>query len=137
MVVQQPMMFAICSLARADRHLSAEEAGEAHPHGHASAKCYPTARSCKTMRETAQGIRVVKAFTLEPAMSGRMNEAVRAVERVGNKINAVNARVNPLVDTLGGFAVAGGHSLCRLAKPDLWRDAGRILLLHHRAADGL
>jgi subfamily B ATP-binding cassette protein MsbA len=61
----------------------------------------------QTMRETAQGIRVVKAFTLEPAMSGRMNEAVRAVERVGNKINAVNARVNPLVDTLGGFAVAG------------------------------
>ncbi len=39
-------------------------------------------------------------------MSGRMNEAVRAVERVGNKINAVNARVNPMVDTLGGFAVA-------------------------------
>ena len=106
MVVQQPLMFAICSLAapigiylqrRLVKRIRTVSQREVLSYG----------QIVQTMRETAQGIRVVKAFTLEPAMSGRMNEAVRAVERVGNKINAVNARVNPLVDTLGGFAVAG------------------------------
>jgi subfamily B ATP-binding cassette protein MsbA len=60
-----------------------------------------------TMRETAQGIRVVKAFTLENSMKSRMDDAVSAVERIGNRIISINARVNPMVDTLGGFAVAG------------------------------
>jgi ATP-binding cassette, subfamily B, bacterial MsbA len=50
---------------------------------------------------------VVKAFTLESAMQTRMNAAIATVERVANKIVLVNARVNPMVDTLGGFAVAG------------------------------
>ncbi len=61
----------------------------------------------KTMRETAQGIRIVKAFTLESAMRGRMADSVAAVERVNNKMVSVNAGVNPMIDTIGGFAVAG------------------------------
>jgi ATP-binding cassette subfamily B protein len=59
-----------------------------------------------TMRETAQGIRVVKAFTLEKPMQKRMDDAVGTVERISNKIVSVNARVSPLVDTLGGITVA-------------------------------
>jgi ATP-binding cassette, subfamily B, bacterial MsbA len=58
------------------------------------------------MRETAQGVRVVKAFTLEDAMRERMNEAVTGVERRNNKLIAINARTSPMVDTLGGMAVA-------------------------------
>ena len=105
MVAQQPLMFAICMLAvpvgiylqrKLVMRIRAVTQREVLSFG----------QIVQTMRETAQGIRVVKAFTLEPAMSGRMNEAVQAVERVGNKINAVNARVNPMIDTLGGFAVA-------------------------------
>jgi subfamily B ATP-binding cassette protein MsbA len=106
MVLQQPVMFAICSLAvpigiyvqrKLVKRIRTVSRREVLSFG----------QIVQTVRETAQGIRVVKAFTLEPAMASSMNEAVRAVERVGNKINAVNARVNPMVDTLGGFAVAG------------------------------
>jgi len=105
MVLQQPVMFAICSLAApVGIFMQRKLVKRIRIIGQREVLSY--GEIVQTMKETAQGIRVVKAFTLEPAMSGRMNEAVRAVERVGNKINAVNARVNPLVDTLGGFAVA-------------------------------
>lgn len=59
-----------------------------------------------TMRESAQGIRVVKSFQLEPMLRHRMEEGIDAVEKLSNKIAAVQARVNPLVETLGGIAVA-------------------------------
>lgn len=106
MILQQPVMFAICALAapigiylqkKLVKRIRSVSQREVLSYGHI----------VNTMRETAQGIRVVKSFTLEPAMSARMDESVGAVERVSNKITAVNARVNPMVDTLGGFAVAG------------------------------
>ena len=59
-----------------------------------------------TMQETAQGIRVVKAFGLEAAMRARMEAAVSSVEKLSNRMSAVSAQSNPLIDTLGGFAVA-------------------------------
>ncbi|WP_088345782.1 MULTISPECIES: ABC transporter ATP-binding protein [Rhodomicrobium] len=106
MVVQQPMMFAICALGapigiymqkKLVRRIRSVSQREVLSYGNI----------VSTMRETAQGIRVVKSFTLESAMSARMNESIGAVERVSNKIVSVNARVNPMIDTLGGFAVAG------------------------------
>lgn len=66
-----------------------------------------TGNIIKTMRETAQGVRVVKAFTLEPEMKRRMDQSISAVERIQNKMVSVYAGVNSLIDTLGGFAVAG------------------------------
>jgi ATP-binding cassette, subfamily B, bacterial MsbA len=105
MVIQQPVMFAICSLA-APVGMYVQKKLVKRIRSVTQKEVLSFGQIVQTMRETAQGIRVVKAFTLEPAMAGRMNEAVRAVERVGNKINSVNARVNPLVDTLGGFSVA-------------------------------
>ena len=59
------------------------------------------------MQETAQGIRIVKAFNLEPIMRRRMNEAIEAVRARSNKMNAVGARSGPLMESLGGLAVAG------------------------------
>lgn len=106
MVVQQPVMFAICSLA-APVGMYAQKKLVKRIRTVTRKEVLSYGQIVQTMRETAQGIRVVKAFTLEPAMASSMNDAVRAVERVGNKINSVNARVNPMVDTLGGFAVAG------------------------------
>lgn len=58
------------------------------------------------MRESAQGIRVVKSFQLEPVLRHRMDEGIKAVEKLSNKIAAVQARVDPLMETLGGMAVA-------------------------------
>ncbi len=59
-----------------------------------------------TVRETSQGIRIVKSFQLEDVLRVRMVGGVDAVERLGNKITSVQARVNPMIDSLGGFAVA-------------------------------
>jgi ATP-binding cassette, subfamily B, bacterial MsbA len=57
-------------------------------------------------RETTQGIRIVKSFQLEGRLRREMNAAIDAVMRVGNKIVATQASVNPLIETLGGVAVA-------------------------------
>ena len=59
------------------------------------------------MQETAQGIRIVKAFNLEPIMRERMNGAIEAVRQRSNKINGISARTGPLMETLGGLAIAG------------------------------
>jgi len=67
-----------------------------------------TADILETMQEALQGIRTVKAFTLEETMRSRINESVAAVERNANKMARVANRSSPLMETLGGFAVAGG-----------------------------
>ena len=66
-----------------------------------------TADILETMQESLQGIRTVKAFTLEDAMQRRIDENIAAVERNSNKMARVSNRSNPLMETLGGFAVAG------------------------------
>jgi ATP-binding cassette subfamily B protein len=67
-----------------------------------------TADILETMQEALQGIRTVKAFTLEAPMRKRINEHIAAVERNANKMARVSNRSSPLMETLGGFAVAGG-----------------------------
>jgi subfamily B ATP-binding cassette protein MsbA len=66
-----------------------------------------TADILETMQEALQGIRTVKAFTLEGAMRERINGSIAAVERNANKMARVSNRSSPLMETLGGFAVAG------------------------------
>jgi subfamily B ATP-binding cassette protein MsbA len=58
------------------------------------------------MRETAQGISVVKSFQLEDAFCKRMFDAIAAVERLNNRMKRVQAGVAPLVEVLGGIAIA-------------------------------
>jgi ATP-binding cassette subfamily B protein len=67
-----------------------------------------TADILETMQESLQGIRTVKAFTLEETMRERINESIDAVERNANKMARVSNRSSPLMETLGGLAVAGG-----------------------------
>src|SRR5580658_7110410 len=66
-----------------------------------------TADIMETMQESLQGIRTVKAFTLEQTMRDRIDVSISAVERNANKMAAVSNRSSPLMETLGGFAVAG------------------------------
>jgi ATP-binding cassette, subfamily B, bacterial MsbA len=106
MVIQQPIMFLICALG-APVGILVQKQLVKRVQKVARAEMMSFAHIINTMRETAQGIRIVKAFTLEPAMRKRMDQAVTAVERRNNKIVAINARTNPMVDTLGGFAIAG------------------------------
>ena len=60
----------------------------------------------QTMQETIQGIRVVKSFNLEGILRSRMNEHVGEVEKAMNKMVKVSSRSSPLMEMLGGFAVA-------------------------------
>ncbi|MBI5263810.1 MAG: ABC transporter ATP-binding protein [Bradyrhizobium sp.] len=66
-----------------------------------------TADILETMQESLQGIRTVKAFTLEGTMRERIDENIAVVERNANKMARVANRSNPLMEMLGGFAVAG------------------------------
>src|SRR6202000_3442646 len=54
------------------------------------------------------GIRTVKAFTLEETMEERINASIQAVEQNANKMARVSNRSSPMMETLGGLAVAGG-----------------------------
>jgi ATP-binding cassette subfamily B protein len=60
----------------------------------------------ETMHEMVQGIRMVKSFTLENHMRSRFDTNVAAVERDANKMARVSNRSGPLVESLGGVAVA-------------------------------
>ena len=68
-----------------------------------------TADIMETMQESLQGIRTVKAFTLEADHAASASTPdIAAVERNANKMARVSNRSSPLMETLGGFAVAGG-----------------------------
>jgi ATP-binding cassette subfamily B protein len=67
-----------------------------------------TADILETMQEALQGIRTVKAFTLEGTMRARINENIASVERNANKMARISNRSSPLMETLGGFAIAAG-----------------------------
>jgi subfamily B ATP-binding cassette protein MsbA len=63
-------------------------------------------RILETLQETLHGIRIVKAFTLEDTMLERFDRNVAAVEHEANKMARVSNRASPLMETLGGCAIA-------------------------------
>jgi ATP-binding cassette subfamily B protein len=62
----------------------------------------------QTLQETIQGIRIVKAFTLEDRLRTRYYENVELVEREANKMARVSNRSSPLMETLAGVSIALG-----------------------------
>jgi ATP-binding cassette subfamily B protein len=60
----------------------------------------------ETMQETLQGIRIVKAFTLEDAMRARLDANVASLEQDSNRWARTAHRAGPLMEALGGFAIA-------------------------------
>jgi subfamily B ATP-binding cassette protein MsbA len=72
----------------------------------------------KTLQETIQGIRIVKSYNLEDSMRQRMSTTIGEIETVMNRIARLKARAHPVMEMLGGFAVAGfviyaGHGVLR------------------------
>jgi ATP-binding cassette subfamily B protein len=65
-------------------------------------------RLFETLQETLQGIRIVKSFTLEDVMRRRYYANVDTVEHEANKMARVSNRSSPLMETLGGIAIALG-----------------------------
>jgi ATP-binding cassette subfamily B protein len=64
-------------------------------------------RILETLQETLQGVRIVKAFTLEDSMRARFDAHVAELENESNKWARVAYRSSPLMEALGGFAIAG------------------------------
>jgi ATP-binding cassette subfamily B protein len=64
------------------------------------------AQMMESMQETAQGIRIVKAFTLESFMRERQEKAITGFEAAANKLARVSSRTSPIMESLGGFAIA-------------------------------
>jgi ATP-binding cassette, subfamily B, bacterial MsbA len=60
----------------------------------------------ETMQETIQGIRIVKAYSLEDAMRRRFDSHVAELEQESNKWARIAHRSGPLMEALGGFAMA-------------------------------
>jgi len=60
----------------------------------------------ETMQEALQGMRMVKAFGLEDEMRRRLATSVIQVEHESNKMARVSNRASPLMEMLGGFAIA-------------------------------
>jgi subfamily B ATP-binding cassette protein MsbA len=64
------------------------------------------AQMMESMQETSQGIRIVKAFTLENFMRARQGEAIEGFRLAANKLARVSSRTSPIMESLGGFAIA-------------------------------
>src|SRR5262249_17312503 len=59
----------------------------------------------ETMQEAVQGIRIVKAYTLEDAIRARFDGHVAGLEQESNKWARIAHRSSPLMEALGGFAI--------------------------------
>jgi len=69
-------------------------------------------RILETLQETLQGVRIVKAFTLEDSMRARFDAHVAELENESNKWARVAYRSSPLMEALGG-GLSWGASLVR------------------------
>ena len=63
-------------------------------------------RTMETLQEMLQGIRIVKAFTLEDVARRRFEDNVADVEAQSNKMARVGSRSSPLMEAVGGIAIA-------------------------------
>jgi ABC-type multidrug transport system fused ATPase/permease subunit len=76
----------------------------------------------KTMQETVQGFKIIKAFNLESTMRNQVYESIASVESASNKLASVSNRSTPLMEALGGVAIAlvfiyGGYRVLVLNLP--------------------
>ncbi len=96
-----------------------------------------TTRILETLQETVQGIRIVKAFTLEDDMRARFDAHVAELEQRIEQVGARRLSLQP--------ADGGARRLRDRGRPDLWRlsrdrdrgDARSVLLLPRRLHAGL
>ncbi|AYD03318.1 ABC transporter ATP-binding protein [Neorhizobium sp. NCHU2750] len=58
------------------------------------------------MQETAQGIAVVKAFTMEQELERKVNKIIDTAEHRSNRIARLSERTSPLTETFAGFAIS-------------------------------
>ena len=72
----------------------------------ANAEFLSSVRVISTLQEAILGNKLIKAYNLEPHMSNRFDEAIHTVEKRANKMAVVSARTAPLMESMGGIAIA-------------------------------
>ncbi len=63
-------------------------------------------RIASTVQEAVAGSRLIRAYNLEKLMARRFHESITSVEQRANKLAVVSARASPLMEIMGGVAVA-------------------------------
>jgi len=94
LVIAPPLVLFVRKVVRRIRHM-------------ATSQFTSSANIMETVLESLQGIRTVKAFTLEEQMKARINQSISDVEERANKMAKVSNRSGPLMEMLGGVAIAG------------------------------
>ena len=72
----------------------------------ARAEFLSLAKIVTTIQESAIGIRVVKSFALEPVMRKEIRSAIDGVRQRSDAMAKISAATSPLMETLGGIAIA-------------------------------
>src|SRR6201981_18708 len=100
-------------------------------------------RIIETMQEALQGLRMVKAFALEDEMVRRLGQSVGDVQHECHKMARVSNRASPLMEMLGGIAVAlatiyGGYRVIETgATPGAFVSVLAAFLLPYESAQRL
>jgi ATP-binding cassette subfamily B protein len=91
-------------------------------------------------QEAVAGMRITKAFNLEPVVRRRMRSAIHQARDRANRIVTISARSGPLMEGLGGLAIAGivlvgGYSVIHLNQPpgSLFSMIAAVLLAYEPA----
>lgn len=95
LVIAPPALWMVRKLVRRIRHI-------------ARSQFVGGANLMETLQESIQGIRIIKAFTLEDEMRKRYYANVEAVQHEANKLARVSNRSSPLMETLAGVSIALG-----------------------------
>jgi ATP-binding cassette, subfamily B, bacterial MsbA len=97
----------------------------------------------ETLQEALQGIRIVKAFTLEETMRTRVRASIQDVQAAANKMARVSNRSGPFMEALAGVAIAlailyGGYRVINTdAKPGSFVSFMAAFLLAYEPAKRL
>jgi len=97
----------------------------------------------ETLQEALQGIRIVKAFTLEEAMRERVQKSISEVQAAANKMARVSNRSTPIMEAFAGVAIAlavlyGGYRVISVgAKPGTFVSFMAAFLLAYEPAKRL
>jgi len=106
MVTQDPVMSLVVLVAGPIAALAVRQMGNIVRKS-AQVEAATSARTIGVIKETAQGVRLIKSFQLEPMFRERQRAAVATMQATANRVAKVRAGVNPLIETLGGLSVGG------------------------------
>jgi ATP-binding cassette, subfamily B, bacterial MsbA len=105
-VIMPPAVYFVRGLMRRTRDIARRELGGAM-------------KIFETIQETIRGFAVVKAFTLEEVMRKRIRAQIASVEGRQYNLSRIENRASPIMEALGGIAIAlvllyGGYSVIEL-----------------------